>query len=92
MPNQAQGRVFGALGAMSEALRPLGLVLAAPLLAFAGVPGSFLAVGAGIVVTTLIFGRSKKRADADQSEAGSWRELSVLLTPRGRQDRTARDR
>jgi len=53
---EIQGRVFGAVGAIGEALRPVGLALGAPLLAVAGVSGAFIAVGASVIVATLFWG------------------------------------
>ena len=53
---EIQGRVFGAVGAIGEGLRPIGLGLGAPLLAVAGVSGAFLVVGLGVIVATLCWG------------------------------------
>ncbi len=53
VPEETQGRVFGALGAVGEGLRPVGLLLAAPLLAIAGVSGAFVVVGFGVILATL---------------------------------------
>jgi hypothetical protein len=50
---EVQGRVFGVVGAMAEGLRPLGLLLAGPLLAFAGVSGAFAVVGLAVVAATV---------------------------------------
>lgn len=55
VPEETQGRVFGALGAVGEGLRPIGLLLAAPLLALAGVSGAFVVVGAGVICATLLW-------------------------------------
>jgi len=51
---EIQGRVFGAVGAIGEALRPVGLALGAPLLAVAGVSGAFITVGVCVVAATLL--------------------------------------
>ena len=52
---EVRGRVFGVVGALGEGLRPVGLALGAPLLAFAGVSGAFIVVGIGIIVATLVW-------------------------------------
>ena len=53
---EIQGRVFGAVGAIGEGLRPVGLALGAPLLAVAGVSGAFLVVGLAVIAATLCWG------------------------------------
>jgi len=57
VPPELMGRAFGALGALSEGLRPLGLLLAGPLLATAGVRGAFAVVALGVVGATLAWAR-----------------------------------
>jgi MFS family permease len=57
VPAEVQGRAFGVLGSLAQALRPCGLLLAAPLLGLAGVPGSFAVVGLAVVAATLVWGR-----------------------------------
>ena len=49
-----QGRVFALLGALMTAGRPAGLLLTAPLIAFAGVRGGLAVCGACMLATTLI--------------------------------------
>jgi MFS family permease len=58
VPAEAQGRVFGVVGSISEGLRPAGLALGGPLLAGIGVTAAFASVGAGVVLATLAWGRS----------------------------------
>ena len=58
---EIQGRVFGAVGAIGEALRPVGLALGAPLLAVAGVSGAFITVGVCVVAATLCWGTDSIR-------------------------------
>lgn len=58
---EIQGRVFGAVGAIGEALRPVGLALGAPLLAIAGVSGAFVIVGVCVVAATLCWGTDSIR-------------------------------
>jgi hypothetical protein len=55
VPPEVIGRVFGVVGAMSEGLRPLGLVLAGPLLALAGASGAVVVVGAGVATATTVW-------------------------------------
>ena len=57
VPPEVQGRVFGVLGSLSEGLRPLGLVLAAPLLGGVGVSGAFVVVGTLVVVASVLLTR-----------------------------------
>jgi MFS transporter, DHA3 family, macrolide efflux protein len=52
VPAEAHGRVFGVVGAMSEGLRPVGIVLAGPLLALGGVRAAFAVIGALTVGAT----------------------------------------
>jgi MFS family permease len=59
-PPDAQGRLFGLIGSMSEGLRPLGLALGAPLLAVAGEAWAFFVVGVAVVAATAVWGRSSK--------------------------------
>ncbi len=57
VPDEMRGQVFGVMGSLGEGLRPVGLALGAPLLAFAGVSGAFAIVGAGVISATLAWGR-----------------------------------
>jgi MFS family permease len=66
VPEESHGRVFGALGGIAEALRPAGMVLAAPLLSGMGVSGAFLVVGAGVVVATIVWSRTGGGPDGGQ--------------------------
>ncbi|MCU1388020.1 MAG: hypothetical protein JWL72_1358 [Ilumatobacteraceae bacterium] len=73
---EVQGRVFGVVSALGEGLRPAGLALAAPLLAIAGVRGSFVVVALCIVAATLVWGRPAnakvvRRIDAQVSQEGA---------------------
>ena len=71
VPEETQGRVFGTLGAVGEGLRPVGLLLAAPLLAVAGVAGAFVVVGVGVITATLLWMlTSRRRAAIDQPVEG----------------------
>jgi MFS transporter, DHA3 family, macrolide efflux protein len=56
-PNHARGRIFGMADAISHALRPIGVLLAAPLLNAVGVHRSFLVVAAAVLIPTCIWGR-----------------------------------
>lgn len=53
VPASLHGRAFGVLGSLSEALRPLGLLMAGPLLAGLGVRASFVAVGISVVAAAV---------------------------------------
>jgi MFS family permease len=55
---ELMGRVFGAVGAMSEALRPLGLLLAGPLIAITGIRGAFATIAIALALTTLTWART----------------------------------
>jgi predicted MFS family arabinose efflux permease len=57
VPAETQGRVFGVLGSLSEGLRPVGMALAGPLLAVAGVSGAFAVIGISVAVATLVWTR-----------------------------------
>ena len=48
-----QGRVFSVVGALGQAGRPIGLLLAAPLIAGVGVRWGFVVVGAALSAVTL---------------------------------------
>ena len=90
VPEETQGRVFGALGAVGEGLRPLGLVLAAPLLALAGVAGAFVVVGLGVITRDPGLDVDESTASAPPiSPSTGWSALS--MTP-GRRDPVARSR
>jgi len=54
---EVQGRVFGVLTSVTTGLRPAGLALAGPLLAFAGVSGAFALVGLGVVAVSVVWAR-----------------------------------
>jgi hypothetical protein len=56
VPEQ-QGRVFGLVGGLSQALRPAGLALAAPLIALVGVRGAYVVCGAGLILGTVGWAR-----------------------------------
>jgi MFS family permease len=58
VPTDVQGQVFGIVGSIGEGLRPAGLAFGGPLLAAIGVTASFVTVGVGVVVATLLWGRS----------------------------------
>ena len=57
VPADVQGRVFGVMGSLGEGLRPLGLLLAAPLLSGVGVRGSLVIVGVAVVLTAVTWAR-----------------------------------
>ncbi|MEO6124989.1 MAG: MFS transporter [Ilumatobacteraceae bacterium] len=61
VPANVQGRAFGIMGSLSEGLRPLGLLLAAPLLSGIGVQGSLVIVGAAVVLTAFTWARPMRR-------------------------------
>jgi MFS transporter, DHA3 family, macrolide efflux protein len=61
---EVQGRVFGVVGALGEALRPAGLALGAPLLAIVGVSGAFVVIGGGVIMATLAWGLPIRGASA----------------------------
>jgi MFS family permease len=71
VPAETQGRMFGVLGSVSEGLRPVGMALAGPLLALAGVTGAFIVIGGGVAVATLVWARggATTRAAAPQPAA-----------------------
>ena len=54
IPAEYHGRAFGLAGALSEALRPVGILLAGPMLAATTVSKSFVLVGATTVVCSLV--------------------------------------
>jgi MFS transporter, DHA3 family, macrolide efflux protein len=54
VPAAFHGRVFGLAGAISEGLRPLGLLLTAPLLAATGVTTAFVVVGVALAGCALL--------------------------------------
>ena len=64
VPAETQGRVFGVLGSLSEGLRPVGMALAGPLLAVAGVSGAFAVIGASVAVATLVWTRGTEARHA----------------------------
>ena len=57
VPANVQGRVFGVMGSLSEGSRPLGLLLAAPLLSGVGVRSSLVIVGLAVVLTAVTWAR-----------------------------------
>lgn len=57
VPAEVQGRVFGVMGSLGEGLRPVGLLLAAPLLSGVGVRGSLVIVGLAVVLTAITWAR-----------------------------------
>ncbi|HEX9259136.1 MAG TPA: MFS transporter [Acidimicrobiales bacterium] len=61
VPPELLGRAFGTLGALSEGLRPAGLLLAGPLLAGVGARGAFAVVGSGVLAATLTWARPAVR-------------------------------
>lgn len=63
-----QGRVFGLVSALADAGRPVGLVLAAPLLVVAGPRWGLAACGLGMVTATLV-GRRGLTDDGDTLRA-----------------------
>jgi MFS transporter, DHA3 family, macrolide efflux protein len=74
VPAETQGRVFGVLGSLSEGLRPVGMALAGPLLAVAGVSGAFAVIGASVAVATLVW----TRGDATSSSFAAPRPMTTL--------------
>jgi MFS transporter, DHA3 family, macrolide efflux protein len=54
VPPAFHGRAFGLAGAISEGLRPLGLLLTVPLLAAAGVTTAFVVVGVALASCALL--------------------------------------
>ncbi len=78
---EVRGRVFGAVGALGEGLRPVGLALGAPLLAIAGVSGAFIVVGIGVIAATLAWAPSapldrarRKRGSTTSTVSGRSRQ------------------
>jgi MFS family permease len=67
VPADQQGRVFGIVGAAIQALRPIGLAVAAPLIAGVGITGSYVACGVVLVVATVVWAPA----------AGLWRIRSA---------------
>jgi len=57
-----QGRVFALVGALSQAGRPIGLLLAAPMVAIVGVRAGFAVCGFGLAVVSLAGRRGLARA------------------------------
>ena len=53
VPNEIQGRAFGALGTINQGLRPIGLALTAPLIGLLGISGVFVACGTTLALTAL---------------------------------------
>jgi predicted MFS family arabinose efflux permease len=56
-PLAERGRVFGMAEAFSHALRPLGILAAAPMIGLLGVDHSLLVVSTAILIPSLIWGR-----------------------------------
>ena len=53
VPAEVQGRAFGVVGAVSTGLRPIGLLLAGPLLSVVGIGGGFAAIGICVVLAAI---------------------------------------
>ena len=66
VPAETQGRVFGVLGSLSEGLRPVGMALAGPLLAVAGVSGAFAVIGISVAVATLVWTRGSATSSSSR--------------------------
>ena len=71
VPPEVQGRAFGILGSITQGLRPVGLLLAGPLLAVAGVEWSFVLVGLSVMVAALAWARPATRVRETADEAAS---------------------
>lgn len=76
-----QGRVFAVVGALGQAGRPIGLLLAVPLLAGVGVRWGLVVVGAALVLVAYA-GRTGLSAADDSDAVGAAAAPSVTESPR----------
>ncbi|MGL5811204.1 MAG: MFS transporter [Nocardioides sp.] len=61
VPSERHGRVFGVAGSIAEGLRPVGLVLSAPMLGLGGVTWAFVLVGSCVIAVTAVWRGSRRR-------------------------------